>query len=252
VCQAHLRQWGSLWATIVAENDGHFPRWDPHHPDGGSPVWDSRWGWGWGPGLGLYWDQHWVAIRGIRCCPMAARPASPTGLEDGVGGTFLAWGRCGTREDWQENRFPGSWEHYYGSYGASPNILAPLTYPVPQERPADPTLRRIHEIKGQSNIPVYLDCTLPDTAWWRNDIAPPQSDAIPTDDRPAQHGRSCINRHNGGVNGLFLDWSVRKVGLKELWTLKWHKAFDTAGPWTKAGGVRPEDWPQWMRRFRDY
>jgi prepilin-type processing-associated H-X9-DG protein len=62
----------------------------------------------------------------------------------------------------------------------------------------------------------------------------------------------CINRHHGGVNYLFLDWSVRKVGLKELWTLKWYKDFDTRGPWTKAGGVQPEDWPPWMRRFKDY
>jgi hypothetical protein len=51
---------------------------------------------------------------------------------------------------------------------------------------------------------------------------------------------------------VFLDWSVRKVGLKELWTLKWDREFDTAGPWTKAGGVRPGDWPEWMRRFKDY
>ena len=51
---------------------------------------------------------------------------------------------------------------------------------------------------------------------------------------------------------LFMDWSVRKVGLKELWTLKWNRNFDTAGPWTKAGGVKPEDWPEWMRRFKDY
>lgn len=49
-----------------------------------------------------------------------------------------------------------------------------------------------------------------------------------------------------------MDWSVRKVGIKELWTLKWTKEFDRAGPWTKAGGVQPENWPQWMRRFRDY
>ena len=62
----------------------------------------------------------------------------------------------------------------------------------------------------------------------------------------------CMNRHNGHVNGLFLDWSVRRIGLKELWTLKWNRDFDTANEWTKAGGVQPEDWPPWMRRFRDY
>ena len=53
-------------------------------------------------------------------------------------------------------------------------------------------------------------------------------------------------------SSLFLDWSVRRVGLKELWTLKWNRKFDTAGKWTQAGGVRPEDWPEWRRGFKDY
>jgi hypothetical protein len=49
-----------------------------------------------------------------------------------------------------------------------------------------------------------------------------------------------------------MDWSVRKTGLKELWTLRWHKNFDVAGPWTKAGGVQRSDWPGWMRKFENY
>jgi len=51
--------------------------------------------------------------------------------------------------------------------------------------------------------------------------------------------RYCINRHEGHINAVFLDFSVNKVGIKELWMLKWHKAFNTAGLWTKAGGVCP-------------
>jgi len=62
----------------------------------------------------------------------------------------------------------------------------------------------------------------------------------------------CIDRHNGSNNHLFMDWSVRKVALKELWTLKWHREFSTHGPWTRAGGVQPSDWPEWMRQFKEY
>jgi hypothetical protein len=62
----------------------------------------------------------------------------------------------------------------------------------------------------------------------------------------------CIDRHNGFVNHLFMDWSVRTVGLKELWTLKWHKHFQLDGPWTTQGGVASADWPDWMSRFKDY
>jgi prepilin-type processing-associated H-X9-DG protein len=53
-----------------------------------------------------------------------------------------------------------------------------------------------------------------------------------------------INRHDGYINGLFMDWSVRKIGLKELWRLKWHRKWDTNG-WSG-------EWPEWMKNFKDY
>ena len=94
-----------------------------------------------------------------------------------------------------------------------------------------------------------IDSRLP-----RDGDKPPECDAIPNERVRGKSGMnpSCINRHDGYVNGLSFDWSVRKVGLEELWTLKWHRQYNTRGRWTKAGGARPEDWPQWMRRFKDH
>jgi len=105
-------------------------------------------------------------------------------------------------------------------------------------------------VKGVSAIPVYCDSRTGDSIPRALDEPPLQEDA-PVD---AAYGlpRYTMNRHDGGINVLFMDWSVRKVGLKELWTLRWNKQFDRAGPWTKAGGVQSEDWPQWMRGFKDY
>ena len=62
----------------------------------------------------------------------------------------------------------------------------------------------------------------------------------------------CIDRHSGGINSVFLDGSVGKIPLRALWKLKWHRNYNVSGPWTKAGGVVPTDWPVWMRRFRGY
>lgn len=62
----------------------------------------------------------------------------------------------------------------------------------------------------------------------------------------------CIPRHGPFINGLFMDWSVRKIGLKELWTLKWYPDFNTRGPWTRAGNVPSDRWPQWMRSLKEY
>lgn len=39
--------------------------------------------------------------------------------------------------------------------------------------------------------------------------------------------RFCMDRHNGYGCYSFMDGSARKVGMKELWTLKWHKNFNT-------------------------
>jgi hypothetical protein len=84
-----------------------------------------------------------------------------------------------------------------------------------------------------------------------NRIVPPQYDG-----QWINYGNEmmhfAINRHETGTNVLFMDFTVRKVGLKELWKLKWHRKFPVNGPWSMAGGVQTSDWPQWMRNFKEY
>ncbi len=106
------------------------------------------------------------------------------------------------------------------------------------------------DIRGGTQVPLLLDCSR------AYGVRPKEHDPPAPLDYYI-HGSSgmsdfCLNRHYGGPNCLFADWSVRKVGVKELWALKWHRQFNTEGPWTKRGGVKPEDWPQWMRKFKDY
>jgi prepilin-type processing-associated H-X9-DG protein len=143
------------------------------------------------------------------------------------------------------------WEDAYGSYGINRLLFYWDDWEVKPVRER----WKIPDVKGTSNIPLRLDSCWSE-GFMRHTHVPPERDAV---SRPSvaadfwiRSRAFCINRHDGGINGLFLDCSVRKIGLKELWTLKWREAFDTAGPWTKAGGVQPEDWPQWMRRFKDY
>lgn len=115
--------------------------------------------------------------------------------------------------------------------------------------------------KGASNIPVFFDSATIGVCPY-NACPPRESEHIAFEKQffsnilprvlVSDMAPACINRHNGGINMLFMDWSVRKAGLKELWTLKWHRQYDTSGPWTKAGGVKYEAWPQWMRKLKDY
>jgi len=110
------------------------------------------------------------------------------------------------------------------------------------------------EVRGAAEVPLLLD------SWYGEGSAPGDETEPPRQyeyflvggEKWRGIGSFCTGRHDGVTSTLFLDWSVRKVGLKELWTLKWHRKYNTHGPWTKRGGAQPEDWPAWMRRFKDY
>ncbi len=226
VCQTNLKQWGTTLALYIEENQGHLPR------DGSGGIWLLR-------GLlvssddpnepDIYPD---VRTKGIACCPMAVRLGdrgffTRGDLRGAVGSTFEAW----------ELTNPGPpFRCSYGLNGWLCNTGFDSSMPVPTARlgPA------IFALRSRANIPVLLDATVPSREF-REDYRPPFREEY-----------FCINRHYGHVNGLFLDWSVRRIGLKELWTLKWHLQFETAGLWTRAGGVQQEDWPKWMRHFKDY
>jgi prepilin-type processing-associated H-X9-DG protein len=174
-----------------------------------------------------------VNTRGIACCPMAVkiRPGPATGVSraGGSGGVSyeIRFARGSTSEAWKITSPPPP---FRGSYGF--NVTA---FP----KSIDTFLSRKH-----SNIPVILDS--PERMGrHRNTTGPPRREGSGLQ-------TFCIDRHNGHINSLFLDWSVRKVGLKELWTLKWDDESNTTGPWTRAGGVQPSDWPAWMQGLKDY
>jgi len=234
VCQANLKQWGTILAIYTEDNEGRAPQ---------NFLWFLR---------GLYLrdnDPNKPTVlnefqtRGIACCPMAVRTDKSVKGSGGItingttwdfsftaGSTFKAWEITSPLP-----AFRGS----YAFNGGLWNLVKPS--------PFHSIHIDISSVRGKANIPTLLDSARFSIASHFRDTRSP----------PSQDGGSpgvpfCINRHNGYINGLFLDWSVRKIGLKELWTLKWNYRFNTAGPWTRAGGVQPENWPKWMRNFKDY
>jgi prepilin-type N-terminal cleavage/methylation domain-containing protein/prepilin-type processing-associated H-X9-DG protein len=227
VCQSNQRQWGLVFSTELTEGESMLGfTTDGSH---GEMV------------LSLF--GHFDPVftgrsRDFRLCPRATRPSTRIigkrlGGEYAHGTAFTAW--------WNST---DSGTVIRGSYGVNPAIR--LT--------GDPNLTtpghwREAGTRGRASIPVLGDSAV-QGAWIAD--PPPTQDGRWTP--VGEHGawEICIDRHEEGVNYLFFDWSVRKVGLKELWTLKWCPEFDTAGPWTRAGGVQPSDWPEWMRGFRDY
>ncbi len=233
ICQTNLRQWGTALALYLQSKEGHLPR--------GTTMLMLR-------GAAMPVDDpnvpqdavHGFHTRGIALCPMAAKPpATPHGGFGGgwsYGGVHMdAKGSFGsTFEAWQITTPPPA---FYGSYGFNDWLFQGFSW-HPRVTFGGYVELDVLSLKGPDLIPVLLDATIP----WQ----------WPLDSMPPYGGPFCIDRHNQHVNGLFLDRSVRKVGLKELWTLNWSFEFNRAGRWTKAGGVKPEDWPKWMRKFKDY
>jgi len=239
-CQARLREWAYICSTYTCENDGKLFGWDE--------FFGPFFSWFYRDHNGRYYFGPYRRDRGrLLLCPTARKardyeiPKVQACLELGDKSSAWAWFLT----------YPGD-PRFIGSYGL--NFWALTSYPSESAGAALPASRPLLWqsclVKGAGSVPVLLDCRVPHAAPRHNNDPPDAEDR-----RSVGSGAMwtfCIDRHDAHTNGLFMDWSVRNVGLKELWTLKWHREFDTTGPWTQAGGVRPDDWPQWMRSFKNH
>ncbi|MBN2313973.1 MAG: prepilin-type N-terminal cleavage/methylation domain-containing protein [Sedimentisphaerales bacterium] len=239
-CQTNLRQWGTLFTLYLEDHEGYFPR----RADYNVSLSLLR---------GLYINDtvdpnkpgrlHQVRTEDIACCPMANKGNGPGTFTSRSNGVIYLEGKNGLAfAPWEIIRPAPSFRM---SYGLNKNIFSIQFEGVKSPLSKQPDTH-IFTLRQRDKIPLLLDAVKPSNTLVSETQPPPRSEPS------GAAGELCINRHHGANNGLFLDWSVRKIGLKELWTLKWHLNFDTAGPWTKAGGVLPEDWPHWMREFKDY
>ena len=214
-CQASLHEWVLIWKMYTDDNNGYFHRGLGGESQSGGDRWPT------------VMRTHYKALK-MRTCPMAEKPLSEGGLSP-----FAAWGIFSD----------GS----YGSYGFNEWLCNRVVSAGGQEE----NYWRSVNSRPAHNIPLFLDCYWYDV-WSHSVDQPPEHQADTHSPGVNEMRRVCLNRHNAAVNSAFLDWSVRKADLKELWTLKWHKNYDIHGHWTIAGGVQKDDWPEWMRGMKDY
>lgn len=218
VCISNLRQWGLIWTLYTDDNDGYF-----------SVGHDVGWARGeWIKAL----QQYWTTKTEILKCPMATQPLYRNNnrrvAPEVYGGPFATYEHAtGERSSYGINNWV---------YNPPPQITQI------QGRPTKYNWRRIPD-EGANKIPLFLD------SMWRgggpfHTDRPPQSNGEWAGAGAEMH-HFCFDRHSGGINGVFMDYSVRKIGLKELWKLKWHREFDT-------NYKRPWNWPKWMAGFRNY
>jgi prepilin-type N-terminal cleavage/methylation domain-containing protein len=226
-CKANLHEWAIVFTMYTHDSDGLLME----GYDGGIDA-------TWIGALRPYYQEP-----KIRVCPTATKPMSR-----GARGEFAAWGVFGTGlagddPGWSGPKIDGD----YGSYG-----MNELAYNTPAGAARSEQRWRTVNVKGAGDIPLFFDCMWYDVYPYDTDFPPDYPGDVIKTGGAGEMKRVCVNRHTATINCLFMDWSLRKVGLKELWTLNWYRGFNRANAWTTAGGALPQDWPEWMRSFKDY
>jgi type II secretory pathway pseudopilin PulG len=238
MCQANLKQWGTLFALYTDDNNGQFPE-----RKSGSDAY-GRW-------MDSMRD-YYITTEDIRCCPVAKKIANPD-MIDGIdwwGDTFTSWGKVPPWDSGGQRTIG-----YYGSYGVNGYIYVPIGAYVYDPSVTPEKFWRTPHVKGNSDIPMLLDCYFW-CGWPLSTNTPPEFDGHQMRTDANAMNRYFLNRHDGHTTAVFLDYHVQKVGIKELFTLNWHRGFNRKNIWTKAGGVRAEDWANygngWLAQFKDY
>lgn len=231
-CQSNIKQWGIYLVIYANDNNGFLPAgsrdWvtvlQPYSTDSSSHVTTRS-------------DTLTTADgrNSITCCPQATQPS-----EGSEGQPFVSYI---LQSEYTSEQMA------VGSYGINGWICnAPPSETEIFGVSTRNNWRRFDVGETTSKIPLVLD-----SMWMRafpdNTNLPPEKNGDfdgcdPTGGGKRQMRHFCINRHEGGTNGSFMDLSVRKIGLKELWKLKWHRGSDL--------NVPESEWPEWMQVLPDY
>ncbi len=234
-CLGNLRQWNVIHAMYLQENSGKF-----YSGTSGDAFW-------W---IAQVKEQEQSYIDNpLWFCPKnKGTMQAADGTSNNKLSIHAAWGVY-TRRDYNGLCADG----IAGSYAINGNTLSltGATGAMSEGRNAN-HFWKTPQVRGAAQIPLMVEAVRFDV-WPQPTNRPFESEeALWTMDNTNHMARACMNRHVGYVNLSFCDFSAQKAGLKELYTFKWHRQFNTAGPFTLAGGVTAADWPQWIRPFKDY
>ena len=221
ICMSNLRHWGVVGEMFSGDNNGEAPS-------------------------GFYYELHkYYKDLKLLLCPSAKKKGTLEDWDDPghfKGGTFKAWFV-------PEVEFPdGIVRDVKCSYGKNAHVGGTGNNET-DERTDWRTTRQ----KGIDRAPFLADGAGGGVPLPEDDPPDYDGETYFSDPMDINEIRNfCINRHPAGtVNVLFLDWHARKVGLKELWVLKWHRRWPRGGDGGTGDAVPLPDWPPWMERFRN-
>jgi len=232
ICRSNLKQWGLIWKVYADENDGKLP--------------DCT-------GFGALRGDWIIALREdyptgkITVCPRANKYVDYGDPAEHHGGVFSTY-----RNPMANGRYEycsygmNCWSYSTGHWAMSGDI----------------NIWKKFEVDGASTsaIPLFMDSAyrggfprydnVYDEIKMVNSPEPLPHNGFTR----VMHGirQFAMPRHgsggNVGTNVLFFDLSARHVLIKEMWSLKWHKNYDT-NRWIDD---RASIWPgAWMEKLSE-
>jgi len=217
LCRNNLHQWGLMWKMVVDDNGGKFPE----RGSGSDAPAGTMNNW---IGTMLRDFLHSLDPK-IWLCPMATKT-----LKEGGRNPYLAW-------DLHDVDIGGDEKIPYVKSSYTINLFASV------DEDQDPDFWQTPSARGAQYAPVMLDGQWKDMQPYPEDTPPPYESSVWTPGTQEMR-RACIKRHPPYyVNILFMDWTVGRRTIKELWLLRWHRNWPP-------NPVLP-DWPPWMSDVPD-
>jgi prepilin-type N-terminal cleavage/methylation domain-containing protein len=235
VCISNLKQWGLVWQYYTDDNEGYFSKGiDVRNMSG---WWRGEWV----ASLEKFWRQQDILL-----CPAATQARSNRSpnytLKPVDKYKNDSWDAVGSwNASFKHGSISGQRIPTRASYGNN-NWL----YNAPRDiqgrkkdwhwKTINPSGHDLH------NIPMFMDMMWRGGGPFRSRMAPPIYNGEWSGFN-AEMKHFAMDRHNGGIQGVFMDHSVRHVPIKKLWKLQWHRNYD--------GAYKPA-WPRWMAGFPEH
>ena len=225
VCKSNLRQWGLIWRMYLDDYDTKFPNGRGGEGHEGEGVWM------------VAIQEYFQSYKMCFC---------PTTQSFTANHPFKAW-------DISRPDDPGSWRNKTpfnkGSYGL--NQWAADNDQIDDDETPEHRYRKLSDIQSRDQVPLFGDAG----GFWVKRTHYPGSVDSDNDPPPRREDAGGINymtgwtvdRHDETINMLFMDMTVRSVGLKELYTLPFHRKWKE-----EMAAAGPIEWPKWMEYMKDF
>ncbi len=232
VCQSNLHQWAITFKMFTDEHDNKFMSGDEYQKimtgPSGSPIGfeaciDNSPEHSWPLILRSYYKDEKL----LRCPAAKKAPFADQGARFRNDTVYSTW---------------GLWIYYqiefiYGSYGINSWLL---------NRSDRNNHWKTVVARNADRIPMLLDCFWVE-GYPEHYDQPPEAQIYGEFGDSGNHmKRFCVDRHFQKTTAVFMDLSVRSVGIKELWELRWHRN------WNPENTPPPDPWPAWMNGFKEY